>query len=146
MQGQVSRSAVAYDPETEVVKTITGLGITKIDPIRNFRYKVVARETELSNAKSRFRGPALDGDKLMNDAIEIRNGYPGNATHVSDLYDNLQKNLYRIWSETYKDIEVMKLFYDEDEIRTILEYRRGYSKDDTDALLDGFIYQVKYLT
>ena len=143
MQGQVSRSAVAYDPETEVVKTITGLGITKIDPIRNFRYKVVARATELSNAKSRFRGPALDGDKLMNDAIEIRNGYPGNATHVSDLYDNLQKNLYRIWSETYKDIEVMKLFYDEDEIRTILEDRRGYGKDETDALLDGFYIPSK---
>ena len=143
MQGQVSRGAVAYDPETEVIKTITGLGITKIDPIKNFRYKVVARAIELSNAKSRFRGPALDGGKLLNDALEIKNGYPGNATHVSDLYDNLQKNLYRIWSETYKDVEVMKLFYDTDEIRTILEDRRGYSKTETDLLLDGFYMPSK---
>ena len=97
MQGQVSRGAVAYDPETEVIKAITGLGITKIDPIKNFRYKVVARAVELSNAKSRFRGPALDGGKLYNDALEIKNGYPANATHVSDLYDALQKNLDRDW-------------------------------------------------
>ena len=143
MQGQVSRGAVAYDPETEVIKAITGLGITKIDPIKNFRYKVVARAVELSNAKSRFRGPALDGGKLYNDALEIKNGYPANATHVSDLYDALQKNLYRIWTETYKDIEVMKLFYDEDEIRTILEDRRGYSKTETDSLIDGFYIPSK---
>ena len=143
MQGQVSRSAVAYDPETEVIKTITGLGITKIDPIKNFRYQVVKRARELSNAKNRFRGPALDGGKLLNDAIEIKNGYPGNATHVSDLYDNLQKNLYRVWSETYKDIEVMRLFYDDDEIRTILEDRRGYSKSDTDSLMDGYYIPSK---
>ena len=34
----------------------------------------------------------------------------------------------------------MRLFYDDDEIRTILEDRRGYSKSDTDSLMDGFYY------
>ena len=90
-----------------------------------------------------LEGPALDGGKLYNDALEIKNGYPANATHVSDLYDALQKNLYRIWTETYKDIEVMKLFYDEDEIRTILEDRRGYSETETDSLIDGFYIPSK---
>jgi hypothetical protein len=143
MQGQVSKSAVEYDPTTEVVKTITGLGILKIDPLQNFKYKMAARSGEIMTAKSRFRGESLNATKLMNDAMEIKNGFPGNATYVQDLYENEQANLYRIWSETVKDIEAMKLFYDDKEIKTLLEDRRGFTKEDVRYLMSGSYLPTK---
>ena len=143
MQGQVSKSAVQFDPTTEVVKTITGLGIVKIDPLQNFKYKMAARSGEIMTAKSRFRGESLNATKLMNDATEIKNGFPGNATYVQDLYENEQTNLYRIWSETQKDIEAMRLFYDDKEIKTLLEDRRGFTKEDVRYLMNGSYLPTK---
>ena len=58
--------------------------------------------------------------------------------YVNELYNDQQKNLYRIWTETYKDIQVLKQFYSESEIRAILEEPgRGFSKDDVRYLMAG---------
>ena len=134
--GQVSKHAVSYDPETEVTKAMTGVSIIKIDPIRNFNFAIATRAKELRIAKGRFRSEALDASKLEADWIEIKNGYA--PVYVNELYNDQQKNLYRIWTETYKDIQVLKQFYSESEIRAILEEPgRGFSKDDVRYLMAG---------
>ena len=140
--GQVSKHAVAYDPETEVTKAMTGVSIIKIDPIRNFNFALADKSRKLKIAKGRFRSESLDSSKLEADWIEIKNGYA--PVYVNKLFNDQQKNLYRIWSETYKDIEAMKLFYDESEIRAILEEPgRGFSKEDIRYLMAGIFNPKK---
>jgi hypothetical protein len=140
--GQISKHAVAYDPETEVTKAMTGVSIIKIDPIRNFNFALADKSRKLKIAKGRFRSESLDSSKLEADWIEIKNGYA--PVYVNELFNDQQKNLYRIWSETYKDIEAMKLFYSESEITAILEEPgRGFSKEDIRYLMAGIFNPKK---
>jgi len=66
----------------------------------------------------------------------MMNGYPAEA--VPKLFERLQLNYYKAWSQAYSDIELMRgMGYTEKEIENTLLNRGSFSKKDVKSLMKG---------
>ena len=72
----------------------------------------------------------------MEDFNRIANGE--SPIQVPKNFNQLQKNRYRIWSEAWKDIEALRTIgYSENQIRSMIEGRRAFSKAELAMLMVG---------
>ena len=134
--GTVSKQSVEKDPMFEVTKALSGVSIIKIDPMANYRFRIGKRSREIAQAESRFKNALVNARLLKDDLSLLEAGYP--AEHIPEFYDRRQANNYRVWSEAYKDLEVMRtLGYTELEIERSLTGRGGWSATDVSMLMKG---------
>jgi len=134
--GTVSKQSVEKDPMFEVTKALSGVSIIKIDPMSNYRFKIGKRATEISQAESRFKNSLVNAYLLKDDLSLLEAGYK--AEQIPKAYDRRQANNYRVWSEAYKDLEMMRtLGFSEQEIQGALMGRGGFSKTDISMLMKG---------
>ena len=134
--GQLSKSAVEFDPMDEVAATIAGFRMGEIDAFKSMKYKVGQITGELSNARKIFINRSISANVLMEDFNRIANGE--SPIQVPKNFNQLQKNRYRIWSEAWKDIEALRTIgYSENQIRSMIEGRRAFSKAELAMLMVG---------
>jgi len=134
--GTVSKQSVEKDPMFEVTKALSGVSIIKIDPMANYRFKIGKRSGEIAQAETRFKGSLVNAMLLKDDLSLLEAGYP--AEQIPKAYDRRQANNYRVWSEAYKDLEMMRtLGFSEQEIQAALTGRGGFSKTDISMLMKG---------
>ena len=140
--GQVTKHAVNYDPEEEVAATMAGVRVVKGNGYDGMKFKVNQRAGEMGAASKTFGANAVNAQSLKEDAFKIANGEL--PTHVPELFERWQQNRYRIWSDTYKDIQNMrKLDYTEKEIKETIKGRQPFSKADIRYLLNGYYNPAK---
>jgi hypothetical protein len=134
--GTVSKQSVEKDPMFEVTKALSGVSIIKIDPLANYKFKIGKRTGEIAQAETRFKSSLVDARLLKDDLSLLEAGYK--AEQIPKAYDRRQANNYRVWSEAYKDLEMMRtLGYTEQEIQRTLTGRGGFSKRDIRMLMKG---------
>jgi len=134
--GQINKSAVELDPMEEVAATIAGFRMGEIDAFKSMKYKVGQISGELGNARKIFVNRSISANTMMSDFDRIKNGME--PINIPRNFNKYQQNRYRIWSETYKDIEALRTIgYNEFQIRSMLEGRRAFSKPEIDMLLMG---------
>jgi hypothetical protein len=135
-QGQYSNQQIEMDPMLEVSKTISGVSIFKVDPLANFRFIVQESVGNLRRASTEFKNNAIVTQTLQDDKNLMMNGYPAEA--VPKLFERLQLNHYKAWSQAYSDIELMRgMGYTEKEIENTLLNRGSFSKKDVKSLMKG---------
>lgn len=115
------------DPMLEVSKAVTGVSVFKVDPLANFRYLVQTSVKGMANASREFRNNAIIPQTLIEDKNLMIAGYEAEA--VPKLFNRLQSNTYREWSQVYDDIKLMRrMKYTEKEIESTLSNRGSFSK------------------
>ena len=135
--GQVTKHAMEYDPMEEVAATMAGVRVVNMNGYDGMKFAVNKRAGEMGQASKTFGSNAVNAQRLKEDAALIAQGLQ--PDHVPKLFDRWQQNRYRIWSETYKDIQNMrKLNYTEKEIKETIKGRQPFSKKDIRYLLKGF--------
>ncbi len=135
-EGQISKSAVEFDAMDEVAATIAGFRMGEIDAYKSMKYKVGQISGELSAARSIFINRSIAANSMMQDFGNIEQGLP--PKNINTNFNHYQKNRYRIWSETYKDIEALrKIGYAEYQIIDMLEGRRAFSSKEIKMLMLG---------
>jgi len=135
-QGQYSNQQEKMDPMLEVSKAISGVSIFKVDPLSNFRFIVQTSIGGLTRANREFKNNAIITQTLEEDKNLMMAGYPAEA--VPKLFNRLQLNHYKVWSQTYSDIELMRgMNYTEKEIENKLLNRSRFSKKDIKNLMKG---------
>ena len=134
--GQVSRSAVEYDPMQEVAATLAGFRTGTMDGFKGMKYKIGRISGELSAARKVFINRSIGANTLMDDFNRIAQGL--SPININKQFNNYQKNRYRIWSEAYKDIEALRIMnYTETQIRDMIVGRRAFSEDEVSMLMLG---------
>ena len=135
-QGQYSNQQIKMDPMLEVSKAISGVSIFKVDPLSNFRFIVQTSIGDLRRANTEFKNNAIVTQTLEEDKNLMMAGYPAEA--VPKLFNRLQLNHYKVWSQTYSDIELMRgMNYTEKEIENTLLNRGSFSEKDIKNLMKG---------
>jgi hypothetical protein len=135
--GQVTKHAVNYDPMEEVAATMGGVRVVKANGYDGMKFMVNKRAGEMGAASKTFGANASDARALKEDAFRISQGEL--PTRIPELFERWQQNRYRIWSDTYKDIQNMrKLDYTEKEIKETLKGRQPFGKKDIVFLMKGF--------
>ena len=135
--GQVTKHAVNYDPEEEVAATLAGVRVVKANGYDGMKFKVNQRAGEMGAASKSFGANASDARALKEDAFRISRGEL--PTRVPELFERWQQNRYRIWSDTYKDIQNMRILgYTEKEIKETIKGRQPFGKKDIVFLMKGF--------
>ena len=139
----LSKSAIKRDLFDTVLKVFTGFSITKQDPYTSMRFKLGTYSGLLSDARGAFQRDVNAANKLQNDArLLLRNL---EAETITNEYDKLQSNNYRVLSEVYKDVQALRtLNFTETEIRELLSGRRALSKKDVSMIMLG-TYQPENL-
>ena len=136
LTGDLTKSGSKRDLYDEVLKLITGFGISKADPYTSMRFKVGKYSGEISSAKSAFTGDVTNASKLQDDRRLISQGLA--PQNITSEFETLQSNNYRILSEAYKDVVALrKLDFTEIEIKKILSGRRAFSKRDVNSIMIG---------
>ena len=103
-----------YDPMEEVAATMAGVRVVNMNGYDGMKFAVNKRAGEMGQASKTFGSNAVNAQRLKEDAALIAQGLQ--PEHVPELFDRWQQNRYRIWSETYRDIQNMrKLKYTEKE-------------------------------
>ena len=134
--GQVSRSAIEYEPMEEVAATLAGFRTGTMDGFKGMKYKVGRISGELSAARKVFINRSIGANTMMEDFNRIAQGLA--PLNINKQFNNYQKNRYRIWSEAYKDIEALRTMnYTEQEIRDMIIGRRAFSVDEVNRLMLG---------
>ena len=137
LQGQVTKHAVEYDPMEEVSATMAGVRVVNMNGYDGMKFKVNQRAGEMGQASKTFGANAVNAQKLKEEASLIAQGFQ--AEYVPALFERWQENRYRIWSDTFKDIENMRtLGYTEKEIKQTLKGRQPFSKRDINFLMKGY--------
>jgi len=140
--GQVTKHAVNYDPMEEVAATMGGVRVVKGSGYDGMKFMVNKRAGEMGAASKSFGANAVNAQSLKEDAFKISRGEL--PTHVPELFERWQENRYRIWSDTYKDIQNMRtLDYTEKEIIETIKGRQPFSKKDIKFLMKGFYNPAK---
>ena len=135
-QGQVSNQQVKMDPMLEVSKAVTGVSVFKVDPLANFRYLVQTSVSGMAGAAKEFRNNAIVPQTLIDDKNLMIAGYEAEA--VPKLFNKLQSNTYREWSQIYDDVKLMRrMKYTEKEIENTLLNRGSFSTKDVKAVMLG---------
>jgi hypothetical protein len=136
LTGDLTKSGSKRDLYDEVLKLITGFGISKADPYTSMRFKVGKYSGEISSAKSAFTGDVTNASKLQDDRRLISQGLA--PQNITSEFETLQSNNYRILSEAYKDVVALrKLDFTEIEIKKLLSGRRAFSKKDVSSVMMG---------
>ena len=125
--GQVSKSAIEYDPMTEITATMAGIRMLEIDGFKSMKYRIGNLGGQLSNARKVWINRAISPANLMEDLNRIENGL--SPIGINSEFNNYQQNRYRIWSDAYKDIET--------QIRDMILGRRTFSKIEANLLMLG---------
>ena len=134
--GDLSKSGAKRDLYDEVIKVITGFGISKADPYTSMKFKVGGYSGQLKSVKGAFTNDVLNQGKLQNDARLMKQGLP--PQNIEKEFDKLQSNSYRVLSEAYKDVVVLrKLKFTEKEIKALLSGRQAFSKKDVSSIMMG---------
>ena len=142
LQGQVTKHGVELDPILEVSKTLTGVSVFKVDPLKNFQYLISKSTSGMSAADKEFRTNAINNINLQKDKNLMLQGYK--AEVVPELFDKLQSNNYREWSQAYEDIKLMRrMTFTETEIEDTLKNKGNFSEDDVDYLMKGMFVPNK---
>ena len=132
----LSKSAIKRDLFDTVLKVFTGFSITKQDPRTSMRFKLGTYSGLLSDARGAFQRDVNAANKLQKDARLILRGLE--AETITNEYEKLQSNNYRILSEVYKDVQALRtLNFTEREIRDILSGRRALSARDVNLVMTG---------
>ena len=140
--GQVTKHAVNYDPMEEVAATMGGVRVVKANGYDGMKFMVNKRAGEMGAASKSFGANAVNAQSLKEDAFKISRGEL--PTHVPELFERWQENRYRIWSDTYKDIQNMRaLDYTDKEIKETIKGRQPFSKDDIRYLMNGYYNPAK---
>ena len=141
-QGQVTKHGVEYDPMEEVAATVAGVRVVNMNGYDGMKFKVNQRAGEMGQAAKTFGSQASAIDMLMREADLIKRGFL--PERVPELFDRWQQNRYRVWSDTYKDIERMRtLGYTEKEIKETVEGRQPFGKKDLRYLMKGYYNPAK---
>lgn len=136
ISGDLTKSGVKRDLYDEVLKLISGFGISKADPYQSMRFKLGKYSGEIGNAKAAFTGDTVNATKLQSDSRLIQRGLP--PQNITTEFERLQSNNYRILSEVYKDVQALReLDFTEKEIKDILSGRRALSKRDVNSVMIG---------
>ena len=102
----------------------------------NYKFKIGKRSGEIAQAETRFKSSLVDASLLKDDLSLLEAGYK--PEQIPKAYDRRQANNYRVWSEAYKDLEMMRtLGYTEQEIERALTGRGGWSEQDISMLMQG---------
>ena len=134
--GQISKSAVEFDPMEETAATIAGFRMGEIDAFKSMKYKVGQISGELGAARSVFINRSISANALEQDADRIANGME--PINIPQNFNKYQQNRYRIWSEAYKDIEKLRTIgYSELDIMSMLKGRRAFSEKEVASLMQG---------
>ena len=140
--GQISKSAVEFDPMNEVAATIAGFRMGEIDAFKSMKYKVGQISGELTAARKVWINRSIGANSMMEDFDRIANGEE--PININRNFNNFQKNRYRIWSEAYKDIEALRTIgYAEYQISDMLKGRRAFSDKEIGRLMAGFYVPAK---
>ena len=140
--GQVTKHAMEYEPAEEVAATMAGVRVVHMNGYDGMKFAVNKRAGEMGLASKTFGSNAVNAQRLKEDAARIAEGLP--AEHVPELFERWQQNRYRIWSETYKDIQNMRtLGYSEKKIKETITGRQPFSKDDIRFLMKGYYNPAK---
>ena len=136
-EGQVTKHGVEYDPMEEVSATMAGVRVVKMNGYDGMKFKVNQRAGEMGAASKTFGANAVNIENLKGDAALISQGFL--PEYVPELFERWQQNRYRIWSDTYKDIQNMRtLGYTEKEIKETIEGRQPFGKKDLKFLMKGY--------
>ena len=136
-EGQVTKHGIEYDPMEEVSATMAGVRVVNMNGYDGMKFKVNQRAGEMGAASKTFGSNAVKIDELKGDAALISQGFL--PEYVPELFDRWQENRYRIWSDTYKDIQNMRtLGYTEKEIKETIEGRQPFGKKDLRFLMKGY--------
>ena len=134
--GDLSKSAIKRDLFDTVLKVFTGFSITKQDPYTSMRFKLGTYSGMLSDVRSAFSRDINNAAKLQKDARLITQGL--DAITITNEFEKLQSNNYRILSEVYKDVEALRtLNFTEAEIMELLKGRRALSDKDVAMVMNG---------
>ena len=134
--GDLSKSAIKRDLYDTVLKVFTGFSITKQDPYTSMRFKLGSYSGMLADARSAFSRDINNAAKLQKDARLITQGL--DAITITNEFEKLQSNNYRVLSEVYKDVEALRtLNFTEAEIRELLRGRRALSDKDVAMVMNG---------
>jgi hypothetical protein len=140
--GQVTKHAMEYDPMEEVAATMAGVRVVNMNGYDGMKFAVNKRAGEMGQASKTFGSNAVNAQRLKEDAALIAQGLQ--PEHVPELFDRWQQNRYRIWSETYRDIQNMrKLKYTEKEIKETITGRQPFGKKDIRFLMKGYYNPAK---
>jgi len=141
-QGQVTKHGVEYDPMEEVAATVGGVRVVNMNGYDGMKFKVNQRAGEMGQAAKTFGAQASAIDMLMREADLIKRGFL--PERVPQLFERWQHNRYRVWSDTYKDIERMRtLGYTEKEIKETITGRQPFGKKDIKFLMKGYYNPAK---
>ena len=135
-EGQLSKSATAFDPMDEVAATLAGFRMGEIDGFKSMKYKIGQLSGELGAARSIWINRSISPTAMEQDAESIANGEE--PLNMPRNFNNYQKNRYRIWSEAFKDIEALRMLgYGETDIISMLKGRRAFSEKEIQMLILG---------
>jgi len=136
MQGQVTSYGVKMDPMEEVAATIAGVRVVNIKPRHQFDWKISQYQKANSAARKVYYSDAVRKQDLRGDIALIRDGFA--PEYVPELYNKYQQNRYRIWSDTYKDIQNLRIMkISESNIKKDLQGRGAFSKKEIESLMLG---------
>ena len=144
-EGQVSKSAVEFDPMDEVAATLAGFRQMDIDGFKSMKYKVGQMQGELANARKIYINRSIAANSMMADFGRIEQGLA--PTNINTNFNHYQKNRYRIWSEVYKDIQALRdMGYNEFDILGMIKGRRAFTDKEVEMLMLGRYMAAKVPT
>jgi len=134
--GNLSKSAIQRDLFDTVLKVMTGFSIQKQNPKQSMRFKLGGYSGQLGSVRSSFTNDVNNARKLQKDVRFLQRGLP--AETISNEFETLQSNSYRVLSEVYKDVQALRtLNFTESEIREMLSGRRALSDEDVNMVMLG---------
>ena len=142
--GDITKSAQQYDLFDEVVKNLTGFGVRKQDPANAMRFKMGMYAGEIAKARNAWTLDIVNASNLQKDIEAVAAG--NKPFTITNEFENLQSNNYRVMSNMYKDIKNLRILnFSEKEIRDIIKARRAVSKQDLNALMLGLFNSEDYI-
>ena len=142
--GDLTKSAQQYDLMDEVVKNLTGFGVRKQDPANAMRFKMGGYAGEIARARNAFTLDIVNASNIQKDIEAVAAG--AEPYTISNEFENLQSNNYRVMSNLYKDVKNLRILnFTEKEIRDIIKARRAVSKEDLSALMLGLFNSEDYV-
>ena len=134
--GDLTKSGVKRDLFDEVLKIVSGFGISRANPYRDMQSNLGGYVGDLSRINKAFTGDVVNATKLQQDAELIKSGFK--PDNINSAFEKKQSNSYRVLSEVYKDVDALrKLKFTEGEIRSIIRGRRALSDRDTNMVMLG---------
>jgi hypothetical protein len=142
--GDLTKSGTQYDLFDEVLKNMTGFSVQKQDPGKSMKYNVGGYIGEISDARRSWGSVILDKGILQKEIRSVENGEKPIA--ITEAFENLQSNNYRIMSELYKDIKNLRKLkkFTEKDIKNFIKGRGPFSTADVNNLMLGLFTSENY--